>query len=107
MKEVDYKKGAEYMKTKLTLLAICLGLFVFMMTPSIQSGFTGKWGVGQAYAWGGWHPPVPHKPPPHPPYHPPNPPHHPTSVPEPSTLILLGTGLAAVGSYFGIKLRKK
>ena len=96
------------MRIKLILLTICLGLFVFMMTPHIQAGFVVKCGVEQAYAMGGWfggH---------HGGHHGGNQcgdqggnqgGNH--SVPEPSILILLGTGLAAVGSYYCIRLRKR
>jgi hypothetical protein len=92
------------MRIKLILLAICVGLFVFMMTPYVQSGFVVKCGIEQAYALGGWHPGGPghggpgHGGPGHGGGH---------SVPEPSVLLLLGAGLAAVGSYYGIRLRKK
>ncbi len=84
------------MKLKIMLLSICLCLLGFMLVPDMQSGFAPKCGLEQAYAMGPRHPgPGRH------------PRHNPTPVPEPSGLIMLGIGLAAVGGYFAFRSRKK
>ena len=103
--------GGKRMKLKAILFSLLVGSFVFMMTPDIQSGFTPKCGIEQAYAMGRWWPPQPpppgHRPPPPPPGHGGRPRPDPTPVPEPSGIILLGIGLAAVGGYYAFRSRKK
>ena len=90
------------MKLKAILFSLLVGSFVFMMTPDIQSGFTPKCGIEQAYAMGRWWPPQPPRP-----RHRGRPRPDPTPVPEPSGIILLGIGLAAVGGYYAFRSRKK
>jgi hypothetical protein len=120
------------MKIKGILILVLALFFLLGATLSIPNGFVMKWGVESVYAKNNNNHPGPgpgYHPGPGPGYHPgpghdPGPGysngygHHPghgpghshghggKSVPEPSTLILLGIGLAAVGGYTALKSKK-
>jgi hypothetical protein len=108
------------MKIKGILILVLALFFLLGATLSIPNGFVMKWGVESVYAKNNNNHPGP-GPGPGPGYHPgpghhpgPGPGHHPghshghggNNVPEPSTLILLGIGLAAVGGYTALKSKK-
>ena len=79
--------------------------FLFGVTVFIPQGFVTKWGVEPVYA--GQPIGKPEGPPPEKPVGPPVTPRNtPVSVPEPTTLILLGVGLAAVGGYTALRFKK-
>ena len=86
------------MKLRIVMLVCFMALFAFMMTPNIEFGtLTTGFGIEQAYG-------KPKEPKPKDPK-PGN--GGTTTVPEPSTLILLGAGLASVAGYKAYKSRKK
>jgi hypothetical protein len=96
------------MKIKGILILVLALFFLLGATLSIPNGFVMKWGVESVYAKNNNNHPGPG---PGPGYHPgPGPGHSHghggKSVPEPSTLILLGIGLAAVGGYTALKSKK-
>jgi hypothetical protein len=73
------------MRLKVVLTIILTVLFLLGTTIHFTESFTMKWGVDSAYA----KPKDKHK-----------------KLSEPSTLILLGVGLAAVGGYAAYKFKK-
>ena len=101
---------------KTMLVVVLAGAFFFVMSPvQIPTAPDRDWGTDTAFAMGRspgpgsgrtvpGKPPGPPKPPKHP--KPPKPPKPPKAVPEPSTLILLGLGLAAGGGYAFLRNRK-
>jgi hypothetical protein len=78
-------KGGKTMRLRVVLTVILTVLFLLGTTIHFTGSFTMKWGVESVYAKA-----KPDK----------------KKVPEPSTLILLGVGLAAVGGYTVLKYKK-
>lgn len=77
------------MKIRRIVILVFVVFFLLGTTIYIQHGFVTKWGVESVHAKNDGEPPGQAK-----------------KLPEPSTLILLGMGLAAVGSYSALKFRK-
>jgi hypothetical protein len=77
------------MKFKTILAIVLIGLFLLGMNIHFTESFKMKWGVESVYAKNDKVPPGQAK-----------------KLTEPSSLILLGVGLAAVGGYAAVRSRK-
>jgi hypothetical protein len=77
------------MKTKRIVILVFVLFFILGTTISIPNGFVSKWGPDSVYADNDKDKDKPKK-----------------NVPEPTSLILLGAGLAAVGCYAALKSKK-
>jgi hypothetical protein len=83
-------KGGKSMRLKVVLTIILTVLFLLGTTIHFTESFTMKWGVESVYGKNDKDPPGQTK-----------------KLPEPSSLILLGIGLAAVGGYAAFRLKNK
>jgi hypothetical protein len=87
------------MKFRRIIIIVLVLFFLLGATVYIPNGFVNEWGVKSVYAQSLMGP----RPRPHPWPHPKP---KPQPVSEPSSLILLGIGLAAVGGYAALRFWK-